>query len=172
MLLLKYHYQTTVKQDMVLSNHIQSVSSVPSPVKITISMVANNNKSDDLKILSSIVVLECLGNQKPYLVSSKKVNFKRVIGGKLTMRNKKMYDFLFRALFEIFPNIKQFEGLDFPCFDNVFSFTIRDLSMLERISFLSPNLGDKNHLSCQIHFSTKTKNELFFNGRGMFFGFK
>jgi large subunit ribosomal protein L5 len=94
---------------------------IPSLKKIVISMGLAEAAKDKNAIQACQKEMTMLSGQKPVLTHTKKAiaNFKsrkgQVIGLKVTLRKKRMYDFLFRFCHIVAPRIRDFRGLPFKC---------------------------------------------------------
>jgi len=94
---------------------------VPSLKKIVISMGLAEATKDKNAVQDCHRELTLISGQKPIFTHTKKAisNFKsregQIIGLKVTLRNKRMYDFLDRFCNIVAPRIKDFRGFPFKC---------------------------------------------------------
>jgi large subunit ribosomal protein L5 len=97
---------------------------VPKLSKIVISMGLAEASKDKNAIQDCVKELMMLSGQKPLLTKSKKAiaNFKlrenQVIGAKVTLRRKRMYDFFDRFCNIVSPRIRDFRGFSKGCDGN------------------------------------------------------
>lgn len=94
---------------------------IPILKKIVISMGLAEAVKDKNALQSHVNELALLSGQKPVFTKSKKAisNFKlredQIIGMKVTMRGKRMYDFLDRFCNIVCPRIRDFRGFNTKC---------------------------------------------------------
>lgn len=110
----KYREETVAK--LIEKHGYANAMLVPKLVKIVISMGVAEATKDRNAIQDSLKELMMISGQKPVITYSKKAisNFKlredQAIGLKVTLRNKRMYDFFERFCHIITPRIKDFRG--------------------------------------------------------------
>lgn len=98
-----------------------NVMQVPKMKKITINMGIAQAIKDKNAIQDCVKELTVISGQKPILTKAKKSisNFKlregQDIGVKVTLRGKRMYDFMFRFIHIIAPRIRDFRGFKTKC---------------------------------------------------------
>src|SRR6266404_7488501 len=94
---------------------------IPALKKIVISMGAAEATKDKNALQDLLKEMALLSGQKPILTRAKKsvANFKlregQSIGVKVTLRKKRMYDFLDRLCNIVSPRIRDFRGFPFKC---------------------------------------------------------
>ncbi len=94
---------------------------VPRLRKIVINMGIAKGIKDKNAIEDAINELTMLSGQKPIVTKAKKAisNFKlrenQVVGLKVTLRGKRMYDFLYRFVHIVAPRIRDFRGFNMKC---------------------------------------------------------
>lgn len=117
----KYHQE--LKEQLKKELGITNVMAVPRLVKIVVS-VSTKEALDDKKVLD--VVAEQLGQitgQKPVIKNAKKsvAAFKlregQPIGVMVTLRSRKMYEFLEKMIRIVFPRVRDFRGVSLNSFD-------------------------------------------------------
>lgn len=103
--------------------HYTSPMQVPRLVKITLNMGVGDAKENPKAIENSAKVLSTITGQKPVVVKAKKsvANFKlrehTPIGCKVTLRGKRMYDFLDKLINIDLPRTRDFRGINPNSFD-------------------------------------------------------
>lgn len=108
-----------LKQDLGRSNSL----AIPRLEKIVISMGVGKAVTDKKRIDVATQDLATLSGQKPVVCKAKKSvsNFKLregvPIGCKVTLRGKRMYEFLDRLVSVVIPRIRDFRGLNPQSFD-------------------------------------------------------
>ena len=96
---------------------------VPKLEKIVINMGVGEAVKDSKKIDSAVKELAAITGQKPIITKSKKANasFKlregMPIGVKVTLRRKKMYEFVDRFINIALPRVRDFRGINANSFD-------------------------------------------------------
>lgn len=113
---IKEKYQNEVVPAFLTENKELNRHQVPQLKKIVISMGLNEGVKDKSFIESHTKELTMLSGQKPIVTRSKEAvsNFKlredQIIGLKVTLRKKRMYDFFDRFCNIVCPRIKDFRG--------------------------------------------------------------
>jgi large subunit ribosomal protein L5 len=120
---LQEFYNQTVKQQLMQQFSYKSVMEVPRITKITLNMGVGEATSDKKKIENAMSDLENISGQKPITTKARKsiATFKvRVgypIGCKVTLRGKRMFEFLDRLINVAIPRIRDFRGISGKGFD-------------------------------------------------------
>lgn len=120
---LQEFYSQSVKQEMMLQFKYKSVMEVPRITKITLNMGVGDATADKKKIENAISDLEKISGQKPVTTKARKsiAAFKlRVgypVGCMVTLRGKRMYEFLDRLISVAIPRIRDFRGISAKGFD-------------------------------------------------------
>jgi large subunit ribosomal protein L5 len=118
---LQKRYQEQVKQQMQEAFAYKNPMLVPALKKIVISMGMAEASKDKNAVQDCVKELALLSGQKPILTRARKAiaNFKlregQAIGAKVTLRKKRMYDFLDRFCNIVSPRIRDFRGFDRKC---------------------------------------------------------
>ncbi len=163
----KFYYKT-LKYDLINKFLYKSTKTIPQIKKIILNFGC---KTSDLKALStSALALELIANQKNALTLTKynnvllKIRKGHPVGCKVTLRKKKSFEFLTKMLIDIFPKLKNFEGLktNKKIKKNTFSYELADtfsFQELEENYYLFNNL---RNLHVTIVTTSKKKEELYF----------
>ncbi|RAP26451.1 50S ribosomal protein L5 [Candidatus Marinamargulisbacteria bacterium SCGC AG-333-B06] len=127
---LKEQYNTIIKDELVKKFDYKNVMAIPKIEKIVINRglgeVVTNNKALNTSIEQFIAIT----GQKPILrkakvaISNFKIREGQVIGCKVTLRSKKMYDFLTKLINIILPKIRDFRGVPKKSFDGRGNYTL------------------------------------------------
>lgn len=138
---LKQHYMERVVPALKERFKYRNVMQVPKIQKVVIN--CGFGRADDRKAAAEEVVREIglITGQRPVLTRSKKAisNFKLrsgdTIGAKVTLRGKRMYEFLDRFLRVAIPTIRDFRGVSAKSFDGRGNYTlgIQDQSIFPEI---------------------------------------
>ena len=121
MTVLKDLYQTKTKQELLKKFAYKNIMQVPKLDKIVINMGVAEAAKDKNSLDDCLNELTMLSAQKPLITKSKKAisNFKlrenQPIGMKVTLRGKRMYDFLYRFINIVSPRIRDFRGFKSKC---------------------------------------------------------
>lgn len=120
---LKEKYKNEIVLKMMKKFGYKNIMQVPKMDKIVINVAAGEAK-DDKKIIESILTdLACITGQRGVVCRAKKsvANFKiregMPIGAKVTLRSKKMFDFMDRFFNVALPRVRDFRGISVNSFD-------------------------------------------------------
>lgn len=117
------HYQKEVVASLKKRFNYTSTMQVPRISKITLNMGLGEAMEDKKVITSAMADLEKIAGQKPVQTLAKKsiAGFKVregwPIGCKVTLRGKKMYEFLDRLITIALPRVRDFRGISIKSFD-------------------------------------------------------
>ncbi len=159
---LKKRYNEEIKKTLTSKFSYKNAMLVPKLVKVVISMGLAEASKDKNSMQDCFKELMMLSGQKPIFMKSKKAvsNFKlredQNIGLKVTLRGKRMYDFLDRFINVISPRIRDFRGFKTKL-DGRGSFC---LGLDDQQVFPEINLDDvKRTQGMNIAFVTSAKND-------------
>ena len=112
---LAYFYNKTLKFDLINKFYYTDLKKLPKLKKVVLN---SSCKTTELKALATnLLALELITNQRGILTVSKRPNLLLKIrkgnptGCKLTLRKFSMLHFFFKSLNEVFPRIKNFDGI-------------------------------------------------------------
>jgi large subunit ribosomal protein L5 len=138
MVRLEQYYREKViprlREDLKIANVMQ----VPRITKITINMGVGEAVADKKVMDAAVADLAKITGQKPLVTKSRKAiaSFKiregLPIGAKVTLRGKRMYEFLDRLISIAIPRIRDFRGVSARAFDGRGNYT---LGVKEQIIF-------------------------------------
>jgi len=120
---LKKYYQDTVVPTLMKEQGYKNVNEVPKLDKIILNMRLGDVKDNAKSFNAAIDELGLIAGQKPYTVLAKKslANFKlregMKIGGKVTLRSDRMYEFFDKLVSVALPRVRDFNGLSDKSFD-------------------------------------------------------
>ena len=127
---LQEEYDKKIKQNLMKEFGMKNVNEVPKLKKIVLNMGLGEDVIKDKKKLESAVEdLKLISGQMPIVTKSKKAiaNFKikenMPIGCKVTIRKKRMYEFVDRLINIALPRAKDFQGLSTKSFDGEGNYT-------------------------------------------------
>lgn len=164
------HYFDVVQRDLILSENFSTVSQLSAQKKIGLCL--GGSSSDENYVIGCLAALKIISGQKPYLTQqkltkTKNSGSKESVGAKVTLRGPSMYAFLYKLLFDVLPNIRQFEGLKTPAHENIYCFLLKDIFAFQELVPLFPYFEDLGSLQCQLHFTTKNRSEVVVLGNGL-----
>ena len=116
-------YNSTVKSEMIKLFDYKSVMEVPRIQKVTINMGVGEATTDKKILENALSNLEKITGQKPFTTRAKKsiatfkVRMGYPIGCMVTMRGKRMFEFLDRLINVAIPRIRDFRGISGKGFD-------------------------------------------------------
>ena len=116
-------YSEEVVTSMMDRFQYSNVMQVPMISHVSINMGIGDAKENPKKLESAIQELSLISGQKPVTTKSRKdiSNFKIrkgfPVGCKVTIRGKRMYDFMERLISIALPRTRDFRGLSFKSFD-------------------------------------------------------
>lgn len=120
---LQEHYRKTVVPDLMKQFGYKTSMQVPRITKVTLNMGVGE-ATQDKKILDNAVAdLTKIAGQKPTVTKAKtsiatfKIRKDLPIGCKVTLRGKRMYEFLDRLVTVAIPRIRDFRGISGRAFD-------------------------------------------------------
>lgn len=118
---LKEKYRQSVKPKLQEKFGYKNPMMLPQLKKIVVSMGLAEASKDKNALQAAVTELTALTGQKPLMTRSRKAiaNFKlredQVIGAKVTLRGKRMYDFMDRFCNIVSPRIRDFRGFPLKC---------------------------------------------------------
>ena len=120
---LKTQYRDTIAPALVQEFGYKNPMEVPRIDKIVLNMGVGEAVADSKKVQSALGDLAKIAGQKPAVTRSRKsiATFKlregMPIGGKVTLRQQRMYEFLDRLVNVALPRVRDFRGLNPKSFD-------------------------------------------------------
>ena len=120
---LRKFYQDEVREKLVAEFGYKNPMEVPRLDKIVLNMGVGEAVNDSKKVTSALGDLAMIAGQKPALTRARKsiatfkVRENMPIGGKVTLRKTRMYEFLDRLVTIALPRVRDFRGLNPKSFD-------------------------------------------------------
>ena len=120
---LKAEYRDSIRTTLVEEFGYKNMMQVPRVDKVVLNMGVGEAVADSKKIQSALGDLAKIAGQKPAVTTSRKsiATFKlregMPIGGKVTLRQNRMYEFLDRLVTVALPRVRDFRGLNPKSFD-------------------------------------------------------
>lgn len=168
MILLENYYKQVIKYDLINKFFYNQLKDIPELKKIILNFGC---KSFEIKnIAASLLSLELITTRKGIITKSKRANILLKIrkgypvGCIVILTKGEMYQFFFKLLTEVFPNLKDFKGIKASknLKNKSFSLTLLDLinfKELEKQFYLFTNLPPLNIILVT---NTKTRKELMY----------
>jgi len=120
---LQEHYKSTVIKQLMDKFGYKSVMEVPRITKVTLNMGVGEALTDKKVMEHAVSDMATIAGQKPVVNNARKsvAGFKVregvPIGCKVTLRQKRMYEFLDRLISIAIPRVRDFRGLNPKSFD-------------------------------------------------------
>ncbi|HVZ51805.1 MAG TPA: 50S ribosomal protein L5 [Pseudolabrys sp.] len=120
---LRVHYDKVVRDQMTEKFGYKNPMQVPAITKVVLNMGIGEGVADRKKVDNAAADLSLIAGQKTVITKSRKsiATYKlrdgQAIGCKVTLRKKRMYDFLDRLVNIALPRIRDFRGLNPKSFD-------------------------------------------------------
>ena len=158
-------YIKKIKPNLMKELGLKNIFSVPELKKIVINIGLGIDASDKKKLKATIEELKKISGQMPIITKTKKAiaNFKTKkdmpIGCKVTLRRKRMYEFIDRLINIALPRTKDFSGLSEKNFDGLgnYTFGIKEHIVFPEIDF--DKIDKVKGMDITIVTSTKKNNE-------------
>ncbi len=146
---LQEHYRDVVRGALIERFGYQNPMRVPKLDKIVLNMGVGEATADAKKLQSAISEMTLISGQKPAVCRARKsvANFKlrqgMAIGCKVTLRGRRMYEFLDRLVNIALPRVRDFRGLSPKSFDGRGNYA---LGIKEQIIFPEINYDDVDEI--------------------------
>jgi len=120
---LRKFYEDEVRAKLVAEFGYKNPMEVPRLDKIVLNMGVGEAVNDSKKVQSALGDLAMIAGQKPAVTRARKsiatfkVRENMPIGGKVTLRKQRMYEFLDRLVTIALPRVRDFRGLNPKSFD-------------------------------------------------------
>ena len=139
---LREIYEKKIVPELVQEFGYKNVFAVPKLSKIVLNMGVGEAVSDKKKLDSAAADLTAIAAQKSIVTHAKKsiatyrLRQGQAIGAKVTLRGKRMYDFLDKLITVALPRVKDFRGLSKSKFDGRgnYAFGIKEHLIFPEIS--------------------------------------
>jgi len=140
---LKEQYDKIIVENLKKKFSISNKLMIPKVSKVILNMGLGVDSIDKKKVQSCLDDMSLISGQKPIVTKFKKSisNFKTrkgtTAGVKVTLRKKKMYEFIDRLVNIALPRIKDFQGLSTKSFDKFgnYSFGIKEHIIFPEVNF-------------------------------------
>ncbi len=156
-------YEKEIRTELKGKFGLKNIFEVPKLEKIVVNIGVGEAVSDSKVINNAIEDLSLITGQKPAVTKAKKsiAGFKLRkglnIGCKVTLRKKRMYEFLDRLIYIALPRVRDFKGLTKKSFDGHGNYSI---GIKEQIIFPEINYDKVDKVrGMDITITTSTKNQ-------------
>ena len=146
---LKTHYREAVRPALVEEFGYKNPMEVPRVDKVVLNMGVGEAVNDSKKVNAALADLALIAGQKPAVTRSRKSisTFKlrenMPIGGRVTLRRDRMYEFLDRLVNVALPRVRDFRGLSPKSFDGRGNFA---MGIKEHIIFPEINYDEVDEI--------------------------
>jgi large subunit ribosomal protein L5 len=146
---LREHYKEVVRPALIERFGYRNPMRVPRLEKIVLNMGVGEAAQDPKKLQAAMSELALISGQKPAVCRARKsiANFKlregMAIGCKVTLRQRRMYEFLDRLVTVALPRVRDFRGLPTKSFDGRGNYA---LGLKEQIIFPEINYDDVDEI--------------------------
>ena len=162
---LHEEYIKNIRPNLMKELSLKNIFSVPELEKVVINIGLGIDASDKKKLEATIEDLKKISGQMPIITKTKKAiaNFKTKkdmpIGCKVTLRRKRMYEFIDRLINIALPRTKDFSGLSEKNFDGLgnYTFGIKEHIIFPEIDY--DKIDKVKGMDITIVTSTKKNNE-------------
>lgn len=116
-------YKNVAVPALMKEFNFKNVNEIPKIEKVVLNMGLGDVKDNSKSFQIAVDELELIAGQKPVVTKAKKsvANFKvregMAIGAKVTLRGKKMYDFIDKFISVALPRVRDFKGVPNNSFD-------------------------------------------------------
>jgi large subunit ribosomal protein L5 len=146
---LQEHYREVVRAALIERFGYRNPMRVPRHEKIVLNMGVGEATQEPKKLQAAMSELALISGQKPAVCRARKsvANFKlregMAIGCKVTLRQRRMYEFLDRLVTVALPRVRDFRGLPTKSFDGRGNYA---LGLKEQIIFPEINYDDVDEI--------------------------
>ncbi|WP_162685285.1 50S ribosomal protein L5 [Spiroplasma sp. BIUS-1] len=127
---LEKQYKEKIVPELFKEKQYKSIMQVPKITKVVINMGIGDAVHDTKKLDDAVLELQQITGQKPLVTKAKKslAVFKlregMPIGAKVTLRGKRMYEFLDKLISVALPRVRDFRGVPKTSFDKQGNYTM------------------------------------------------
>ncbi len=149
MLTLKEKYEKEIVASFIKDKGYKNPMRVPRLLKVVLNRGVSEARENSKAIDVSAAELTSIAGQKPLIIASKKaiaafkLKANTPIGLKVTLRGKRMYDFMDKLINLCLPKIRDFKGVSPKAFDGRGNYT---LGVKEQLIFPEINYEQVDHV--------------------------
>lgn len=162
---LQNHYQNVIIYDLLTKLNFKNIFEIPKITKICLNIGFKNTNIEKKKLINIILLLKLITNQKPLITKSKKNNIylkikkNSIIGCKVTLRRKNIFNFLEKVLIFIIPHLT---SIKINCKNkNIFDFQISNIFDFFELQTEFSKFKNIPSIDVSIHTNVQNNHELF-----------
>ncbi len=146
---LQEHYRDVVRAELQKQFGYANPMQIPKLEKVVLNMGVGEATQDSKKLQSALAELTLISGQKPAVCRARKsvANFKlregMAIGCKVTLRKRRMYEFVDRLINIALPRVRDFRGVPAKSFDGRGNFA---MGLKEQIIFPEISYDDVDEM--------------------------
>ncbi|MEM7023386.1 MAG: 50S ribosomal protein L5 [Pseudomonadota bacterium] len=146
---LQEHYRDVVRGELQKQFEYSNPMQIPKLDKVVLNMGVGEATQDSKKLQSALAEMTLISGQKPAVCRARKsvANFKlregMAIGCKVTLRKRRMYEFVDRLINIALPRVRDFRGVPAKSFDGRGNFA---MGLKEQIIFPEINYDDVDEM--------------------------
>jgi len=171
---LQVHYREHVVKQLMQKFGYKTVMQVPRIEKITLNMGVGEAVNDKKIMDNAVADMQKISGQKPLVTKSRtsiatfKIRTGYPIGCKVTLRGRRMYEFLDRLVTVAIPRIRDFRGIPAKSFDGRgnFNFGVKEQIIFPEIEY--DKIDALRGMNITITTTARTNEE----GKALLVGFK
>nr|YP_010394262.1 ribosomal protein L5 [Phytophthora cryptogea]DAZ88270.1 TPA_asm: ribosomal protein L5 [Phytophthora cryptogea] len=162
---IQNHYKNITIYDLITKLNFKNIFEIPKITKICLNIGFKDANIEKKKLINIILLLKLITNQKPIVTKSKKniiflkIKKNSIIGCKMTLRKKNIFNFLEKIIFFIIPNLTKinfnFEN------KNILNFQIQNILNFFELKTEFLKFRNIPPIDVSIHTNSKNNNELF-----------
>ncbi|KAK1928418.1 ribosomal protein L5 (mitochondrion) [Phytophthora citrophthora] len=162
---LQNHYQNVTIYDLLTKLNFKNIFEIPKITKICLNIGFKDANIEKKKLINIILLLKLITNQKPIITKSKKniiflkIKKNSIIGCKITLRKKKIFNFLEKFLIFVLQNITKI-NFNFKN-KNILNFQIQNILYFFELKTEFLKFKNIPPIDVSIHTNAKNSNELF-----------
>lgn len=162
---LQNHYKNVIIYDLLTKLNFKNIFEISKITKICLNIGFKNANLEKKKLINIILLLKLITNQKPFITKSKKniIFFKikknSIIGCKITIRKKNIFNFLEKIIYFILPNI---DKIIFNLKNkNILNFQIKNVLYFFELKTEFIKFKNIPPIDISVHTNVKNNDELF-----------
>jgi len=173
--MLSQTISTTVRKQLIAQTGRKQVLSLPRLNKVVLNYRVPDARESQESLNAAIEEITAISGQKPSLSKAKKsiANFKlrqgEPLGLKVTLRGKRMYDFVEKLFNIVLPRLRDFKGLSLSSFDNAgnYNLTLKDQTYFPEIDLDKVNKIRSVQVTLGITASSKDESKMLLSALGL-----
>jgi large subunit ribosomal protein L5 len=175
MLKVREKYETQVKEKLAKDFSIENKMAVPKIEKVVLNVGFGRYSSDERVRNQVINDMSQVTGQKPSIrnakkaISAFKIRQGQPIGAQVTLRGKKMYDFLDKLVSIVLPRVRDFRGVSETSFDGHGNYTLgfREFSVFPEIEYTKTDKQSGIELTIVTNAKEDSKGKALLEGIGI-----